>query len=98
MTTVKSSETIRKYLLSKADEIEKVASDLENLFSIIFDSEGNFFFAGDARKRIVKKTLKKADSTYQIIKVPHHGTKGYYVDFAKYSISEKTILLIPNSL
>lgn len=92
------SPKIQKYLVSQAKKMAKIGTDLENYLSIIFSSSDNFYFAGDGKKNIVKKTLKKAGGAYSLIKVPHHGTTNYYVDFSPYSFPSKTLLLIPNAL
>lgn len=88
---------IKKILLQNQKRILTL-SDLENYLSIVFMSEKRFLFCGDATKRVMKNILKEIDSSKKIkyIKVPHHGTKNYYVDFSAI-MTESSIQLIPNS-
>lgn len=82
------------------------------MHNIIDSGCNNILFTGDADRTILKKIEGRRLSCafshalcccglglhdkYQIIKVPHHGTKAYYFDFTKYIIPQKTTLLIPN--
>lgn len=87
-------------------------SNFGNLISIVFQNadscEQNVLFTGDFGKP--KNTLwdmleRECDGevrmhkTYRDIKIPHHGTKGYYHSFVKYfsqNEDQPTTIYIPN--
>lgn len=79
-----------------------------NSISIVFQNRNedmaNILFTGDVGKTQVwdkiknnKDDKRKLKEKYDVIKVPHHGTSGYYFSF-KNLIDEKSVLIIPNSL
>jgi len=87
--------------------LEKKLSDWGNDISIVFHSKNmlqmNVLFCGDVSRKwwgkIMDNRLMDTDCIhfrcYKVIKVPHHGTKGYYHDFTELSNS-CTRFLIPN--
>jgi hypothetical protein len=78
-------------------------NDFGNEISIVFQNavpadnnnpqEKNILFTGDLPKDYMKLIRKKFWDTYDVIKIPHHGTKSEYYDF---SSKHPKILLIPN--
>lgn len=67
------------------------------VFHNIEDVEGdNILFTGDlGKKRIWDILERELHNSYSVIKIPHHGTAGYYHDFTKW-VREYSYLLIPN--
>lgn len=76
-----------------------------NEISIVFqnyEASRNVLFTGDFGKKRNWKTLKNNKdglvnmySHYDVIKIPHHGTRNYYYDF-KDKINDTSVLMIPN--
>lgn len=67
------------------------------VFHNIEDAEGdNILFTGDlGKKRIWDILARELHSSYSVIKIPHHGTTGYYHDFTNL-VRKDSYLLIPN--
>lgn len=77
------------------------ANNIENWASIVFhnavDCEQNILFTGDLEKRFMKKIISAKDiplyQKYWCIKLPHHGTSTYYVDFYQYN---PAVFMVPS--
>ena len=79
--------------------------DMENHLSIVFEIDSKLLMCGDADQSAMECAIAKYKSNnhlddkdelvFDILKVPHHGTKDYYLEkcWDKYF----TTLLIPNS-
>lgn len=99
----------KQNLLAKKQNLQCKLSEFGNNISIVFQNEKNeidrkILFTGDIRaKRIWEYIESNEDqripmhSSYDVIKIPHHGTSRYYHDFYN-KISSDTILLIPNGI
>lgn len=86
--------------------LNEFGNEVSIVFHNIHSAENgrNVLFTGDVHIDAwnAMMTLQNSDGIclhdeYGIIKVPHHGTKGYYHNFGTYiSQSQKTVFLIPN--
>ena len=83
-----------KFYVSKTNNI---SNEHCIVFHNIEEAEGeNILFTGDlGKKRIWDKLERELHSSYFAIKIPHHGTAGYYHDFTNY-VRENSYMLIPN--
>lgn len=79
-------------------------SKFGNTISIVFqnkqEADRNILFTGDVEQDIWTKIEQPCDKLYlnndfDVIKIPHHGTKSHYHDFSRYC-SDNTFFLIPN--
>lgn len=86
-------------------KIQYKLTNFGNEISIVFqnyEASRNVLFTGDFGKKRNWKTLKNNKdglvnmySHYDVIKIPHHGTRNYYYDF-KDKINDTSVLMIPN--
>ena len=97
-------------LYVKKEEKKSVACKLSafsNEISIVFQDNNNakkVLFTGDFGKKRNWSFIKnntdncvKIHTLYDVIKVPHHGTNSYYIDFTDI-IGDESTLLIPNGV
>lgn len=87
------------------DKIQYKLTKFGNEISIVFQNyqaDRNVLFTGDFGKKknwsFIENnmdTLVKMHSYYEVIKIPHHGTKSYYHSFRK-RIDAASTLMIPN--
>lgn len=101
------SELQEEYIgfASKIVKIIKIyvskTNNISNEHCIVFhnieDTEGeNILFTGDLGKKSIWDILaRELHSSYSVIKIPHHGTTGYYHDFTNL-VRKDSYLLIPN--
>ncbi|MGI6070573.1 MAG: MBL fold metallo-hydrolase [Blautia sp.] len=82
-------------LLGDFEERKIELRHLKNKISIVFQNAGererSLLFTGDVPPNYLKKIAENYDGRYPLydrywcIKVPHHGTGGYYYDFREYA-------------
>ena len=92
-------------LLGTMEEQKIELRQFKNKISVVFhndrDGELNLLFTGDVEKKHMKMIREDYDGRlplhehYWCIKVPHHGTEGYYCDFSEYTPEN---LLISNGV
>lgn len=100
-----SEDNIQTFIKSIkiSSRLRKRLSDLENHLSIVFEIDSQLLMCGDADNAAMDAALLNYSTEhgyreirtdeFDIIKVPHHGTKSHYYDFK----NNKSIYLIPNS-
>ena len=97
-------------LFAKNQNLQCKLSKFGNNISIVFQNEKNeidrkILFTGDIGAKWIWKYIESnkdqripMHSSYDVIKIPHHGTSPYYHDFKNKCNRGETKLLIPNGI